>query len=297
MNTTKKKDVIFNICNITFLLLFSLVCFYPLYYIFIYSLSDSAVAVSKGVYLLPQKFTIDNYIQIFESGNVPMAAGISGLRALIGTAITLVCSFMYAYLVTQKELIGRKFFYRFLIVSMYLTSGLIPWYLLMRLLNLENTFTLYVIPGAVVAFYVILIKTYIEQLPSSLEESAQIDGAGALTIMFKIVMPLCLPVLATIAVFSAVGQWNSWQDNFFLVTDSHLKTLQLLLLQYLQSNSNQFSLQGASAQGLARANKAVLTSSTIQATISVLAILPIAIVYPVMQKYFVKGIVLGAVKG
>ena len=297
MNTTKNKDLIFNVLNITLLVLFSLLCFYPLYYIFIYSLSDSAAAVSRGVYLLPQKFTIQNYIQIFQSGNIPMAAGVSGLRALLGTVLTLICSFIYGYLVTQKELIGRRFFYRFLIVSMYLSAGLIPWYLLMRMLHLQNTFALYIVPGAVGAFYVILIKTYIEQLPASLEESAQIDGAGPLTIMFKIIMPLCRPVLATIAVFSAVGQWNSWQDNFFLATDPNLKTLQLLLLEYLQSNTSQFSLQGASAHGLANATKAVLTTSTIQATISVLAILPIAVVYPAMQKHFVKGMVLGAVKG
>ena len=118
MNTTKNKDLIFNVLNITLLVLFSLLCFYPLYYIFIYSLSDSAAAVSRGVYLLPQKFTIQNYIQIFQSGNIPMAAGGSGLRTLLGTVLTLICSFIYGYLVTQKELIGRRFFYRFLIVSM-----------------------------------------------------------------------------------------------------------------------------------------------------------------------------------
>ena len=218
-------DIIFEICVVTGFVLFAILCFYPMYYVLIYSLSDSSAAVSHGVTLLPVQFTLMNYQMIFLSSDVPMAILVSIARAVVGTGITIFFSFMYAYLVTRHDLPLKRFFYRFLIISMYLGAGLIPWYLLMIKLHLQNSFLLYVMPGAVQAFFVILIKTYIEQLPASLEESAQIDGAGPMKIMLRITMPLCLPVIATIAVFSAVGQWNSWQDNFFLVSNSKLKTL------------------------------------------------------------------------
>lgn len=290
-------DIVFEVCTVTGLLIFAFLCFYPMYYVLIYSFSDSATAVSRGVTLLPVGFTFMNYRLIFMSSDVPSAILVSASRAVSGTLITIFFSFMYAYLVTRRDLPMKRFFYRYLIISMYLGAGLIPWYLLMIKLNLQNSFLLYVIPGAIQAFFVILIKTYIEQLPASLEESAQIDGAGPMTIMIRIMMPLCLPVIATIAVFSAVGQWNSWQDNFFLVSKAKLKTLQLLLLEYLQNNSANVTLQGASARSFAQINKVKLTSSSIRATMTVIALLPIITVYPMMQRYFVKGILLGAVKG
>jgi len=211
-----------------------------------------------------------------------------------------LCVFLtsiFAYLVTKKEMIGRKFVYRFVIITMYMGAGLIPWYLTMKAYGLRNSFLVYILPSMVNAFFLILIKTNIESLPASLEESAAIDGSGFFSTYFKIIFPLSKPILATVAVFSAVGHWNTWQDNFFLVTTSKLQTIQLIMLSYLrqaQSLANSMKF-GTTAQ----ASGVFITMSpeSIRMTIVVVSTLPILLVYPFFQRYFTKGIMMGAVKG
>jgi ABC-type glycerol-3-phosphate transport system permease component len=178
---------------------------------------------------------------------------------------------------------------------MYLNAGLIPWYLVMRLYKLNNSFFLYIIPSAIVAYYVVLLKTYIEQLPQSLEESAKLDGAGYLTIFIKIIFPLSTPIIATIAVFASVGQWNTWYDNYFLVQNPQLRTLQLILYDYLNEAN---AIAQASIEDINRGMAVTeLTPTSVRMTITMVATLPILFVYPRMQRYFIKGIMMGAVKG
>ncbi len=178
---------------------------------------------------------------------------------------------------------------------MYLSAGLIPWYITMKTYGLQNNFLLYVIPGAVNAYYMILVKTYIEQLPPALEESAELDGAGTITVFWRIILPLCKPIIATIAIYCAVGQWNSWTDNYFLVTDTRLQTVQLILYRNLTN-----------AQAIANAMKntatgnmpvTAITPQSVQMAVVVIAVVPIMLVYPMLQKHFTKGIMMGAVKG
>ena len=232
---------------------------------------------------------------MFQLNNIGTAFVVSAGRAVLGTAITVLCCTFFAYLVTNRYIWGRKIIYRFAIFTMYLNAGTIPWYLLMDALGLRNNFLLYIIPTAISAYYVILIKTYLESLPESLREAAEVEGAGLIKIFTSIILPLCKPILATIAVFAAVGQWNSWFDNLLLVTEPKLQTLQLILYNYLNSaqtvaNMSEWDLtQGAAAQ--------VATPQSIQVTITVITTLPIIFVYPFMQRYFVKGIMIGAVKG
>lgn len=224
------------------------------------------------------------------------AAFISFSRTIIGTTLTLFCCSFFGYVVSKKELPFRKIIYRFMIVTMYLNSGLIPYYLVVRKLGLLNNFLIYVLPGAVNAFFLILVKTYIESLPPSLEESAKIDGASYLTIFWKIIFPLSKPVLATVAVFCAVNQWNSFSDNLIFVSKNSLKTLQLMLYQVLNSVT-QVS-QNVTTADLERMHSIVQpTPTTIRMTITMVATLPILLLYPLLQKYFVKGIMMGAVKG
>jgi ABC-type glycerol-3-phosphate transport system permease component len=166
----------------------------------------------------------------------------------------------------------------------------------MKAYGLRNSFLLYIVPGAIQAYFVILIKTYFESLPSSIEESAMIDGAGFLTIYAKIIVPISMPILATIAVFAAVGQWNSWNDNFFLVSESKLQTLQLVLYNYLSNAQNIYTsitTQDVSMQKL----RNMVSPQTIRMAITAVATLPILFAYPFLQRYFVKGIMLGAIKG
>ena len=282
----------------TMFLLFSLACVYPFYYLIIYSLSNPADAVKYNVVLFPIGFTFSNYIGILSLSNIYNAFVVSVCRVVIGTALATLLTAMLAYVLTKKEMVFRKFFYRMIVVSMYLNAGLIPWYLTMKFLGLKNSFLIYIIPYLIGAFNLILVKTFIEQLPYSLEESAEIDGARPITIFTHIIMPICKPVLAAIIVYTAVFHWNAWTDNFYLVSKSSLQTLQMTLLNYLRESDNiaQAMRSGNTALNLQDVRK-TLTPMSIRVTLTVFVTLPIMIVYPFMQKYFIKGMLLGAVKG
>jgi len=274
-----------------------LLCIYPFYYIFINSIS-SPDAIISGVYFVPRSLTLDTYRQLFQSDNIISAFLVSASRAVIGTILTvLACSF-FSFLITKREMFARKYVYRFVIITMYLNAGLIPWYITMRGLGLKDNYLLYILPSIISAYFIILIKTYMESLPPVLEESAMIDGAGYMRVFFSIILPVCMPILATVAVFHAVNQWNSWTDNYFLVSNPKLQTLQLILLQYLRqaesmaSDANRQLL--ISAAGLTGFK---VSSASVRLAITMIVTLPIILVYPFMQRYFVKGIMMGAVKG
>ncbi|WP_225446289.1 carbohydrate ABC transporter permease [Paenibacillus rhizovicinus] len=284
----------FDIMNYAVQIVFTLVCIYPFYYIFIYSVSDPQQAL-KGLILLPKQLTIVNYTHIFRLDNMLHSFIVSVLRTVIGTILTIACSTWFAYAVTKNELYLRKTIYRFLVITMYFNAGLIPWYLTMKELGLKNNFLLYVLPGAVVAYYVVLLKTFIEQLPQALEESAMIDGAGHLTIFTRVIFPLSMPIVATIAVFASVGQWNTWTDNYFLVSSDNLQTLQLILYNYL--TDAQQIVNSSNLQDLNRGLATKISPESIRITITMVVTLPVMLVYPFLQRYFVKGIMLGAIKG
>jgi len=284
---------IFSGFNYVFLALFMLICLYPFYYVFIYSISDPSLA-QKGITVLPAGFTLSNYIKVFSLQGIPNAALISVARTVLGNLLTVMCSAFFAYLVTKEAMYFRKTIYRLVIITMYFGSGLIPVYLTYKMYHLLNNFLVYILPGMVGAFYVILLKTFIEQLPPALEESAKLDGAGIFTIFFRLILPLSKPIIATVAVFAAVGQWNSWFDNYIYISPTfpQLNTLQLMLYNYLNQAN-------ALAQQLDKTHITVvrLTPQSVQMTITMIVTLPILFVYPFMQRYFVKGIMLGAVKG
>ena len=275
----KKKninDVIFNIVNYTVMFLLLFVCVYPFWYIFIYSISDPQLA-SRGIYFLPKGLTLENFKTVLGLKDIMPALGVSVARTVIGTLIHVMCSMFLGYLFT-RPMYFRKFFYRMLIITMYLSGGVIPTYLVYLKYGLTNTFWVYVIPGAIGAYNIILCKTFIENLPVSLEESARLDGAGEIT------------------VFSSVGQWNAWTDNYMYNTDERLNTLQLILYNYLNENTR---LQKIIAEtGDASMMEGFqFTPMTVRMTITMLTMIPILCVYPYMQKHFVKGVMIGAVKG
>lgn len=289
----KTSEMVFQICMIILFLLLFFICFYPFWYIFIISISDSVESQRAIVSIFPVKPTLSNYIQIFNLKGIYSSFVVSTARTVIGTAITLFFTSIFAYTLTKPDLPIRKFFYRFTVISMYISAGLIPWYLTMRSLHLKDNFFVYVIPSAVSAFSLVLIKTYIESISPSLEESAMIDGAGYFRIYAKIVMPICIPILAAVTVFTAIGQWNQWYDNLLLINDNSLKTLQLTLLEYLRKSMNA-AQEARNGGGM---GNVVIAPMTIRMTITMVATLPILIVYPAMQKYFISGIMVGAVKG
>ena len=202
------------------------------------------------------------------------------------------------YLVTQQEMWGRKVWYRFIVITMYFNAGLIPWFLNMQMLGLTNTYWAYIIPGIVAPYNIILVKTYIESIPKELEESAKIDGASHIRIFAQIIWPLSKPILATIAIFGAVGNWNSFTDSLILMSSKpELYTLQHRLYIYLNQASNLSALMQSGGSVSDSAVKSALSGKVIKYTISMVTVIPILVVYPFMQRYFEKGIMLGAVKG
>lgn len=292
-------DIVFNVINYLFFGVFTLSCIFPFYYIFINTISDNELVKSGAITLIPRGITISNYISMFKVNDLWNSVVVTVGRTLIGTCLMVFVSGLAGYLVTKEEMWHRKFWYRFLVITMYFNAGLIPWYLNMSMLGLTNNFMAYIIPGIVSPYNIILVKTYVESIPGEIEESAFMDGASYWTIFRKIIWPLSKPILATIAIFGAVGHWNSFQDSLILNSNSpELFTLQHRLYIYLNQSSN---LGAIVASGTSSTDSAAIAGAMntkiIQYTISMVTIIPILCVYPWLMKYFEKGLMLGAVKG
>ncbi|MDR3334426.1 MAG: carbohydrate ABC transporter permease [Treponema sp.] len=266
---------------------------YPLWYVFIQSVSAGE---SMNAVWLPVSFTLKNFMAVLEMPAVGRAAFISILRTVIGTFCTVLACMFLGYLFSKKEMPCRKFLYRTLVITMYLSAGIIPTYLVIRAYGLLNSFWVYILPGVVSAYYVILIKTYVEQLPASVEESAMLDGAGTLTIFLKIILPMCMPIVATIAIYAAVGQWNAWWDNhIYAFSNKNILTLQYMLYRYLTEAER--IIREMKEYGIDVDMSALITPRNIRMTVTMVTVVPVLFVYPFLQRYFVKGIVIGAVKG
>ncbi|NRF95307.1 carbohydrate ABC transporter permease [Paenibacillus frigoriresistens] len=278
------------------MLIVGIVTLYPFLNVLAISFNDATDSVRGGIYIWPRVLTIQNYKEIFQYHNLLVAARNSVLRSVIGTGIGVFSAAMVAYVLSRKDFIARKIFSLMFVLTLYVSGGLIPVYMLMRDLHLTKSFWVYILPSLVNAWNIFVIRSYIEGLPVSLQESAKIDGANDATIFFKIILPLCKPVLATIALFVAVGQWNSWFDTFLYNSNSdYLSTLQYELMKIL-ANTN----AGSSSQDIFRTGNAEqatrVSPESIRMAITIVAAAPIVIVYPFLQKYFVKGLTLGAVK-
>ncbi|NLE69257.1 MAG: carbohydrate ABC transporter permease [Clostridiales bacterium] len=291
----------FNVFNVLFFLLFALSCVFPFYYLFINTISDNTMVQKGLVNFFPIGINFNNYLSLRDVSDVGAAFVVSISRTVLGTLLMVVASSFVGYLVTKKQMWQRTFWYRFLIITMYFNAGLIPGYLNMVMLGLTGSFLVYIIPGIVAPFNIILVKTYIESIPAELEESALMDGAGYLRIFRSIIWPLSVPILATIAIFGAVGHWNSFTDSLiFMQSSPKLYTLQHRLYIYLNTNTNLGALLGGGSVDSATAAQIMentLNAKVIKYTISMVTIIPILLVYPFMTRYFQKGIMLGAVKG
>ena len=295
---TRPGDMLFNLINYLIFILFTVACIFPFYYLFINTISDNDLVVKGVINFIPRGLHLDNYKSLLNVSDLSNAFLVSVGRTLLGTAFMVAASAFVGYLVTKQEMWGRKFWYRFLIITMYFNAGLIPWFLNMQMLGLTNTFWAYIIPGIVAPYNIILVKTYIESIPAELEESAQIDGATHMVIFRKIIWPLSKPILATIAIFGAVGHWNSFTDSLILMQSAPtLYTLQHRLYIYLNTASNLSALMESGGQVSDAVLKSALSAKVIKYIISMVTVIPILVVYPFMQRYFEKGIMLGAVKG
>ena len=293
-----KADHVFNFFNYLFFALITFICSYPFYYLIINSISANDLSANGLINFLPRKIHFQNYIDVLKMSGIGTAALVSVARTVIGTACTVLASAYLGFMFTQEKMWHRKLWYRLFVVTMYFNAGLIPMFMTMKTLHLTNSFWVYIIPAIVQPFNIIMVKTYVESIPRSLQEAAEIDGAGVLTVFFKVILPTSKPILATIAIWAAVGQWNSFQDTLIYITDQKLYSLQYLLYTYINQASSLASLVKSTGNAAAVANIATQqTPTSIRMTISVIVVLPILFIYPMFQKYFVKGIMIGSVKG
>ena len=296
-NTKRKKktslsDRIFVICNVIFMIAFVIITLYPVLNTLAISFNDGTDALRGGIYLIPRKFTLKNYITVLQKDNLIIGAIVTVARTVIGTLLALVSNAILAFIVSRKRFLFSKQLSLFWVITMYVNGGMIPIFLLYKSLGLTNSFWVYVIPGMVSAFNMLVIRTYMNGILDSLEESAQLDVAGYTTIFVKIISPLCKPVYATVALFVAVGQWNSWFDAMLYNRMSdNLTTLQYELMKLLSSVTN----QGTSAEAMKNSTGTV-TPTSVRAAATIVTMLPIICIYPFLQQYFVAGLTLGGVK-
>ena len=292
----KWTDVLFDCLNYSIFLLFTISCIFPFYYIFINTISDADLVVGGKITLFHQGINFQNYVNMMKVNAIGQAFLVTIARTLLGNAGMVVATGLTGYLVTKKELWGRRAWSRLLVITMYFNAGIIPWYMNMSMLGLTGNFLAYIIPGIVAPYNIILVKTYIESIPAELEESAFMDGASYIQVFTKIIWPLSKPILATIAIFGAVGHWNSFTDSLILMqNNSTMFTLQHLLYNYLNMATD---LEGQiTAADIENFKGAMANAKVMKYTVSMISVIPILLVYPFMQRYFEKGIMLGAVKG
>ncbi len=279
------------------LLLFVIVTIYPIINTIAISFNEALDALRGGIYLWPRKWTLNNYKTVMNKESITTGLYISVLRTVVGTVTHLATTALLAFVLSRKNYVFAKPLSFLYVLTMYVNGGLIPSFLLNRSLGFMNSFWVYIIPGMVAAFNMLVIRTYMNGLPDSLEESAMMDGAGYTTIFIKIIVPLCKPVFATVALFIAVGQWNSWFDTMlFNRLNENLTTLQYELMKLLSSVSQLSGDANVTAQSSTATGSAQVTTTSIRSAATVLTCLPIVALYPFLQRYFVTGLTIGGVK-
>jgi len=291
-------DNVFDIVNYTLMIILAICTLYPFLHVLAVSFNDSIDTVRGGITIVPRDFTLDNYKKVLSDQAIGRATYVSVLRTVIGTALGILSTSMVAYVLSRQDFFARRFVSALFVVTMYVNGGMIPVYMLIRKLNLINSFWVYIFPGLISAFNVIILRSYIEGLPIALQESAKLDGANDFIIYARIIMPLCIPVIATLSLFIAVGHWNSWFDTYlYCGQNKKLSTLQFELQKILVNAEMQLtSSQDIHSYGLNKERVKMISPESIRMAMTIVATVPILLVYPFIQKYFVQGLVLGAVK-
>lgn len=292
MKTKRKfrKDKIADYVLALIFIVIILLTVYPFLNVLAISFNDPIDTMRNINFIIPRKFTLSNYIYVFEKNNLLGSFGMSLARTLIGTLIGVLATAMVAYVLSRRDFYFGKVFTVLFVVTMYVSGGLIPEYLLLtRTLKLSNNFLVYIVPGMIWVYNIILIRSFIDGLPIALQEAARIDGANDFIIWSKIVLPLCKPVLATVALFVAVGQWNSFMDTYLYARD--LPTLQYVLYEIMEKAQIKIDPHAVNQQ-----LQNSVSPLSVRMAITIIATVPILIVYPFLQKYFVGGMTIGAVK-
>ena len=263
---------------------------YPFLNVLAISLNDPMDTMRNVNFIIPRKFTLSNYTYVFTENNLLQPFMMSVARTLIGAAAGVICTAMIGYVLSRKDFYFNKPFTIIFVITMYVSGGMVPEYLLLtRTLKMGNSFSVYILPGLIWVYNVILVRSFIEGLPMALQEAAMLDGANDFKIWYKIILPLCKPVMATVALFVAVGQWNSFMDTYLYARE--LPTLQYVLYEIMEKATIKIDPHGDT-----EAAKNAVSPLSVRMAITIIATVPILIVYPFLQKYFVGGMTVGAVK-
>jgi len=285
---------VLDIFKVLFLALIVIVTVYPFWNIFVISINDATDAVRGGIYFWPRVISLSSYKEILGQSAFQHSILVTLARTLIGTPLAVMCTAMLAYPLSRKDLVGHKFWSLLFVFTMYFGGGQVPYYMVLKNLGLLDNFWVLVLPLVMSVYNMILIRSYIESMPAELFEAVKIDGGNDLIVFFRIILPLAKPILMTVALFVAITHWNSWFDAYLYTNSQNLKPMQQILVEIL----NQYQTGSSTSQQMSagKSNQAV-TPDSIRMAATMVVTIPIILVYPLIQKYFVKGIMLGAVKG
>lgn len=281
--------------NYGLLILIALITLYPFYYILVLSFNEGNDAVRGGIYLFPRVFTLNNYKEFFSDKSWLMAVWVTTLRTVLGTVVGVAFTSAVSYALSRRNLVGRKIYMKIIIFAMYFSGGMIPYYILLKTLGLLNSFLVYIIPGALNLFFVMTGVSFFQDIPEEVIESAHLDGAGDGRIFVSIVLPISMPLLATMTLFIAVNHWNSWIDAAYYVRDENLRTLAYKMREVINQSMTPTTTDSQTLQFASEHAKTTTTS--LQMAAMIVSVGPILFVYPFLQRYFAKGMMLGAVKG
>ena len=287
-----REDRIINIVTAVLCILVLIVTVYPVYYCLIYSFNDGKDAAKQAIYFWPRKFSLENYKIVFQNKAIYPAFMMTMLRSIVGTVLAVFCMAMTAYALSKDNLKGRKVYMIMGVITLYFSAGVVQSYLLYREMRLLDSFWVYILPNIFQFYYIILFISFFRELPAALEESAQMDGAGYFTILFKIIIPLSTPVIATVSLFVGVWHWNDWFHPAFFIQNESLMTLPAVLMRAMSLAEAQQTLQ----KMIAVPSQSSTTMESVRYAMLIVSILPVTIIYPFVQKFFLKGMMLGAVK-
>ena len=299
-NKIKNGSIVATAIIYVILALLALICLYPIWYVIIISFSRPIAARTLDVFLIPKGFYIGSYTQLFKDTQMWTTYGNTLIYASTCVVGMLITSAMAAYPLTSPYLIGKKFWVFFILIPMYFSGGLIPQYIIMSKLHMINSRWVIIIPGVVSMWYIILVRTYFATIPEDLRESARIDGANNYQILLNVYVPTSKPIMAVIAIYTLVAQWNSWYAASIYLTNPNLQPLQLYLRRKLvlaEKMSNEMNKGGTTADGQQQLELQLLSADQLKYTMIVVSTLPMMLAYPFAQKYFVKGVMVGSLKG
>lgn len=296
------EDVVVDMVAYAILIVVCFSMIYPFWNSVVLSFNDGQDAIAGGITFWPRKFSLENYRYVFKDPRLVRAYAVTLFRTFVGTPLAILITSSFAYGLTKRQLLGRKYYMWLAVFTMYFSGGLIPFYLVIRNLHLINSIWVYIFvigatPALLNVFYMIIFRSFFMNIPASLEDSARIDGAGYYTTFFRIIVPVSTPVFATLTLFNAVAHWNSWFDGAIFATSSDLVPLQTFLRQVLNSNAVNELMDKLSASAAEELARSAVTTRTLGMATMVFATLPILFAYPFLQRYFVQGLMVGSLKG